>query len=123
MIEYSLSECEELVMRCIWDSEGDAGVQQITQMVNERYQKEWKQQTVSTFLVRLVKKGYTDMYRKGRCFYYHPKVEKAEYCDMILRDYVEFWNHGDMAAFICDLYKNGKLTSKEKKAIKEAIND
>ena len=109
MIEYSLSDCEELVMRCIWDSETDIGVQEITQMVNERYGKQWKQQTVSTFLVRLVKKNYTDMYRKGRNFFYHPKVEKAEYCE-------------NMFDFICDLYQNGKLSSKEKKEIKDKIN-
>ncbi len=122
MIEYSLSDCEELVMRCIWDSETDIGVQEITQMVNERYGKQWKQQTVSTFLVRLVKKNYTDMYRKGRNFFYHPKVEKAEYCENMLKDYVDFWNDGNMVDFICDLYQNGKLSSKEKKEIKDKIN-
>lgn len=122
MIECSLSDCEELVMRCIWESEGDVGVQQITQMVNEKYAKDWKQQTVSTFLVRLVKKNYAEMYRKGRCFLYHPKIQKNEYLEAILKDYVEFWNNGDMADFICDLYKNGKLSSKEKKAVKDTIN-
>ncbi|MGN0350282.1 MAG: BlaI/MecI/CopY family transcriptional regulator [Roseburia sp.] len=123
MLEYSLSDCEELVMKCIWDSENDIGVQQITQMVNEKYGKDWKQQTVSTFLVRLVKKNYADMYRKGRNFFYHPKIEKAEYCENLVKNYVDFWNNGSVADFISDLYKNGKLSSKEKKEIKDAINN
>lgn len=122
MIEYSLSDCEELVMKCIWDSESDIGVLQITQMANEKYGKNWRQQTVSTFLVRLVKKNYVDMYRKGRNFFYHAKIEKAEYCENIVKNYVDFWNNGSVSEFVCGLYKNGKLSNKEKKEIKDAIN-
>lgn len=122
MLEYSLSDCEELIMKCIWDNEEDIGVQQITDMANEKYGKNWKQQTVSTFLVRLVKKGYVEMYRKGRNFFYHPKIKKAQYCDEFIKKYVDFWNNGNMAEFISDLCKSGSISSKEKKEIKDAVN-
>lgn len=122
MVENSLSDCEELVMRCIWDSEDDIGVQQITQIVNERFGKAWKQQTVSTFLVRLVKKDFVEMYRKGRSFLYHPRVLRSEYLEKAVLEHVEIWNRGSVVDYICEFYKSPKLTNEDRQKIKDTIN-
>ena len=86
-------------------------MQEITEMVNTQHGKNWKTQTVSTFLARLVKKDYLKMYRKGRCFYYQPLVDKEEYKDDVLLDYVQFWNDGNMCAFVCGLFEKKDLLS------------
>ena len=65
-----LTTCEELVMKTIWDASEELSLTEIMQRVNEKYHKEWKPQTVSTFLARLVRKGYLQYYRKGRVFFY-----------------------------------------------------
>ena len=122
MEEYSLSECEQVVMKCIWDSAEDLGVSQITGIVNETYKKGWKQQTVSTFLVRLVKKEFLEMHRKGRYFYYHPKVTKEQFRDQILKDYFGFWNNGDAATFVKGLFESDVLTKLQKREVKEQVS-
>ena len=55
-------------MKTVWDAERDLDLTDITQRVNEAYNKKWRPQTVSTFLARLVKKGYLRHYRQGRVF-------------------------------------------------------
>ncbi len=119
-----ITECEKVVMKCVWDSPHELSMQEITEMVNTRHGKNWKTQTVSTFLARLVKKDYLKMYRKGRCFYYQPLVDKEEYKDDVLRDYVEFWNGGSMTAFVYGLLgKRDMLTEAEFEEIKKTINE
>ena len=118
-----ITECEKVVMKCVWDSSQDLSMQEITEMVNTQHGKNWKTQTVSTFLARLVKKDYLKMYRKGRCFYYQPLVDKEEYKDDVLKDYVQFWNGGSMASFVCGLFGKGMLSESDREELKKKINE
>lgn len=66
-----LSVCEEEVyLEICWMSEPPA-LEDVRSAVN-RLGHEWKPQTVSTFLNRLVKKRYLSMWKKGRYYYYKP---------------------------------------------------
>ena len=118
-----ITDCEKVVMKCVWDSPQDLSMQEITEMVNTKHGKNWKTQTVSTFLARLVKKDYLKMYRKGRCFYYQPLVDKEEYKDDVLKDYVQFLNGGSMSAFVCGLFGKEILSESERKELKKKINE
>lgn len=118
-----ITECEKVVMKCVWDSSQDLSMQEITDMVNTQYGKNWKTQTVSTFLARLVKKDYLKMYRKGRCFFYQPLVDREEYKDDVLKDYVQFWNGGSMSAFVCGLFGKDMLTQADREELKKKINE
>ncbi len=120
-MQKGLSECEQMVMKCIWGVEDEIGVQELTGLVNQRYQREWKLQTVSTFLARLVKKGYLSMYRRGRTFFYKPLVSEKEYRGGRLRDEIHFWNGGSAAEYVLSIYNDAGLTEKEKKEIRELV--
>ena len=63
------------------------------------------------------------MYRKGRCFYYQPLVDKEEYKDDVLKDYVQFWNGGSMASFVCGLFGKGMLSESDREELKKKINE
>lgn len=118
-----ITECEKIVMKCIWDNTDDLSMQDITEMVNTQYGKNWKTQTVSTFLARLVKKEYLRMYRKGRCFYYQPLVDKDEYKDDVLKDYVQFWDGGSMSAFVCGLFGKSMLSKSDREELRKKIQE
>ena len=64
--------------------------------VNARYGKEWKPQTVSTILCRLVKKGFLSMYRKGRYCYYMPQISQEEYCESQIQRMATLFFGGDV---------------------------
>ncbi len=103
----SLTDCEEMVMKTVWDAGEELGLTDITQRVNETYHKEWKSQTVSTFLARLVRKGYLQHYRKGRIFLYQILVEQEDYVGEMAERFVEFWHRGDREEFL-EMLKKGR---------------
>lgn len=101
----NLTNCEEMVMKTVWDAEKELDLAHITQRVNETYHKEWKPQTVSTFLARLVRKGYLKNYRKGRVFYYQILVQQKEYLGEMAERFVEFWKQENVDVFLAALEK------------------
>lgn len=56
MEDYTLSDSELFVMKVIWRSEESLSLQDIAERVNRIYGKNWKPQTVSVFLGRIVRK-------------------------------------------------------------------
>ena len=84
----AMSLCEEEVYVELCRMEEPLAPEEMRAAVNMRGH-EWKPQTVSTFLIRLVKKGYVSTYRKGRYFYYVPVVPLEEYqkreCEKMLQ--------------------------------------
>lgn len=101
----NLTACEEIVMKTVWDAERELDLSDITQRVNEVYHKEWKPQTVSTFLTRLVKKGYLQNYRKGRVFYYQILVPQKDYLGKMAEQFAEFWKQENVDVFLAALEK------------------
>ena len=91
-----LTECEELVMSVIWDSNVSMNLPQIVRKVNARYGKTWATQTVSTFLVRLRRKNVIKAERDGRTFFYEVLVTKQEYTAMVARNVLNLWFDGDI---------------------------
>jgi len=97
-----LTESEEIVMKCIWDIGNDMCLSQIMEYTKE-YGKDWKSQTVSTFLSKLVLKGFIDPYRKGRYFHYKVLVSEKEYKNNALTQHLKFWNKNNIDSFAEDL--------------------
>lgn len=120
-LDKGMTECERYVMKCVWDTEGDMSLLEITNMVNERYHKEWKPQTVSTFLSRLVAKEYLEMYRQGRRFYYHPHVGLEQYKARMVTECVNFWCDNDMGEALRVLCQARSLRSEEIEKIRQVV--
>ena len=53
-----LTTAESMVMKTIWDHPHEMALQEIMKLTNETYGKDWKSQTVSTYIAKLVKKGF-----------------------------------------------------------------
>lgn len=117
-----ISACERLVMKVIWDSEEELALQEIMDKVNEENGKEWKPQTVSTFLSRLVRKNFLTSYRKGRYSYYQPLVSKVDYWKATMQENARFFAQGDMAAMACQLCDD-MLSKEDIKRLKKKIDE
>ena len=105
-----LAECEEMIMSILWSSEEDLDLMTVVAKAKERFGKEWKLQTVATFMTRMEKKKYIDIYKIGRYSHYHPVVSLDEYrkgkmeevCGILFEEDLE-----QMARFVADMA--GKL--------------
>ena len=81
-----LPRCEEQVMAVIWKPEGASDLMTTMERVNAEFCHTWKPQTVSTFLRRLVKRGYLSDYRQGRYTYYRPAVGREAYKEAVMEE-------------------------------------
>ena len=87
----NLTDCEQIVMKSVWDAGRDVSLMEIMAAVQERYKRNWTRQTVSTFLLHLIQTGYLTSYRVGRVFYYHQEVELAGYKKQLTAEFLDFW--------------------------------
>ncbi len=117
-----ISACERLVMKTIWDSTEEMALQEIMDKVNEENGKKWKPQTVSTFLARLVRKGFLTAYRRGRYSYYQPVVSKEEFWKTTMNENARFFAKGDMANMVCQLCED-MLTKDDADRLKKKLDD
>ena len=117
-----ISACERLVMKIIWDSTEDLALQEVMDRVNQGNDKSWKPQTVSTFLARLVRKGFLTVYRKGRYSYYQPAVSREDFWKATMRENAQFFNKGDVGAMACCLCDD-ILSAEDIKRLKKKINE
>lgn len=91
-----LTESEELVMKAVWDCKKEPVVSDVLHQLIDVYGKDWKQQTVSTFLAKLVRKNYIKLHRNGKIYTYEILVSEEEY------------NYSQMQLMYSYLYKNNK---------------
>ena len=118
-----ISVCERMIMKVLWDSEEDLDLMTVTARVKEEFGKEWKLQTVATFMTRLQKKKYIDIYRIGRYSHYHPLVKKDDFKMSTVSENIKFFDKGSVSAFVCGLFDNVKLTEEDKEAIRKKIDE
>lgn len=108
-----LTACEELVMKAIWDASEELSMMDIMQRVNDQYKKDWKPQTVSTLLAKLVRKGYLQSHREGRLFFYQVMVPLEEYRGQQAEEFVKFWHFDKADEFLRTLMMSRTLSRSE----------
>ena len=114
-----LTESEELVMKSIWDCRKEPVLSDVVDRVNGYYGKDWKPQTVSTFLAKLVRKDYLRLQRNGKIYTYKILISEAAYKQKLYKHHISFWNHNDICEFIAEMLGNKDLTKED---IEEAIS-
>lgn len=123
MKKETVTDCELLVMKVIWESKEKLALPGIVERVNKKYSREWKPQTVSTFLARLVRKEFLQMTRSGRLFLYTPLVAQEDYRGEVIEECVDFWSNSDAGSFLCALHEKRKLRPDEVETIKGLLDD
>jgi len=118
----ALSESELLVMKVIWHSQQAMSIQEITALLNRDYGKDWKIQTVSTFLGRMVKNEYLSMTRKGRTFLYEPLVSEDAYGKKEIAKCVKLWGDGRMDLLMASFSQVRPFTKEEKEQIRSLLD-
>lgn len=121
MTYINLTDCEKLVMKCIWDAGRDMSLVETMAALKEKYQKEWKRQTVSTFLLHLIQKGFLTSYRVGRVFYYHQEIDLDAYKRQQTIEFIDFWYSGSIQALFASLKESKCLPQGEISELKKLL--
>ncbi|MCD8053177.1 MAG: BlaI/MecI/CopY family transcriptional regulator [Lachnospiraceae bacterium] len=117
-----LSDCELLVMKCLWDVGSPMTVAELIVRIEKIYGKSYKETTVYTFLKRLKDKGYVSSYKKGTS-YFSPLVSEDEYLDSYSRKMSDFLGRESANSFLSAFYRHQNYTEDEWEAIRSIRDD
>lgn len=117
-----LSESEEMVMRCIWEGHCPMSLSDILSEC-EKHGHIWKPQTVSTFISRLVRKGYIEYDEKSRNRLYTAIISQEDYLNTQMSSMLTFWGKPSIKA-LASAFCRGKGISKEDlNELREMLDD
>ena len=116
-----MSDAEKQIMELIWASKKPVTTSEI--MHNLPKDVEWKQNTVVTFLARLIEKGLLKATRISKANYYEPCITEQEYRNYETRQFVKDVHRGSIFGSISALCDNGDLTKEDIEALMKRLKE
>lgn len=117
----TLTTSEEIVMKSVWELGGNCTLSQIATQSKE-YGKDWKIQTVTTFLKFLVEKKYLRPYKDKKFLHYEILIKEETYKQFIFKKFLDFWWNGNMGNLIQDVLQGDVLSPEETTIFKKYCN-
>lgn len=109
----SISDCELLVMKCLWTAGEPISVHVLIEELDKQYDKKYKETTVYTFLSNLRKKKYVDSYKKGASYFY-PLISEDDYVKQYAQVMRSFWGDRALGVLINSMINpDGKYPEKK----------
>jgi BlaI family penicillinase repressor len=108
-----LSKTEMEVMQIIWASDHPMTSGELLDIFARNKGKEWKGQTIATFLARLVEKGVLTSIKQGWANIYEPRMSPEEYRSQEAKSLLETLYEGSVKNFLATLYDGKELTKDE----------
>jgi predicted transcriptional regulator len=106
-----ISNAEKQIMEYIWAVGRPVTTSEIIRHLPK--EKAWKQNTVVTFLARLMEKGILKATRIGKANHYEPCVTEQEYRNFETKQFIKDVHKGSVLGFITALCDNGDLTKED----------
>lgn len=117
-----LSGSEAMVMKAVWDAGEDISVPDLMIALKEKYGKDYARTTVQTFLLKMIGKGFVQIYRRGKLSYVHALKGEADYKAKLLQEEMDFWYQGEPAQLVASLFRAGEMTEEDKEQIRRALD-
>ena len=116
-----MSDAEKEIMDIIWSSTHPVTTREI--LHNLPSDKSWKQNTVITFLARLMEKGIVKATRVGRAYHYEPCLTEQEYRKLETKQFVNEVHKGSLFGFIATLCDSGDITKEDIEKLMKRIKE
>lgn len=108
--DMELSSCEKMVLSCIYEYQRRNDVApdltSIVEMANARFEKDWKVQTICTFLTRMEKKGLITIERKRKNSRYIPVISREEYLRQAFGEFSKLYFNNNLKQLRSFVRKN-----------------
>lgn len=110
--KYNLTKSEEEIMELLWETDRKMSSKEILDHFNEHCGKDWKKQTLNTFLAKLLQAGFIDRISKDRKYLYVPLITRMEYKQKGAERFIRDSYSGSFMNFVSAL-SGGEMISKE----------
>ena len=107
-----ISDSEMEIMQIIWENGGKISFAPLMKLVGTMG-KTWKQNTVLTFLVRLIDKGYLSATKTGRAKEYFATITESEYQEGQAQIFLHKVYSGNVKGLVSALLKQDSLTEED----------
>lgn len=108
-----LSESEYLIMEYLWKCPQGGAFNDIQDYLCKECGKDWKKQTINTFLSRMVDKGLVERNKNGKNCTYVSICDKESYKQLEARQYLNRYYDGSVGAFMSALTGGAGLNDEE----------
>ena len=124
MIKYMISESENKIMEFLWDQEDGKYFNEIMTYLNTKYDKNWKNQTVNTFIKRLTDKGLIiSKVSKGSNKQYFPAISYNEFKKGEAESMLNQLYQGSVFSFLSALTGGKKIDSEVAESLKKILEE
>lgn len=117
-----ISDTEMELMEAIWKHGHPVTSSELLHTFAQKG-KDWKPQTISTFLSRLVEKKILLVTKQGRSNSYLPRVSKKEYKLWETQIVLDEMYHGSVKNMITALYDGDKLSEEDIAELKQWFSE
>lgn len=118
----TLSNCESILMKAIWESGSDVSIQDLMNVLKNKFDKDYKRTTVVTFLLRMTDKGYVKSYRIGRLAFVHAIVTEDEFKTTHAMRETDFWYDGMASEYLEALCAERELSEEDISRLKSIVD-
>lgn len=120
--KFGLSATEYELMEFFWDNPGEKSFKEILEYFNNVKGKNWKKQTLSTFLTILQNRGYlkADMSRKK--YLYSPTRQREEHVTSWLRKLCSDFFGDSLGRFLTAFSGGQQLSDKDAQELREYLD-
>lgn len=118
----TMSETEFYILKYLWTRDIPATFAEIMTHFSEEG-REWKKQTVNTFLTRLSAKGFVTIDKSGKRAIYTPTVNLKEFYENYAKEVVDESYNGSILEFIRAYSAGHKLDEAEKSELASFIKN
>ena len=118
-----LPDAEFEIMRAVWHSEEPVTSPQLTEKLRcSLPEKDWKQQTVLTMMVRLENKGFLRSEKNGKEREYYAAVSEEDYIGVEAESFRKRFENGKLSGLVKALYGGRELSDEDVSELKDWIN-
>lgn len=119
-----LPDAEFEIMKAIWHNEQPVTSPALTVILSRDLpDRDWKQQTVMTMLVRLEKKGFLRSEKNGKEREYYAVISESQYMSIEAESLKNRFGASKMSGFVKALYSDGKISDEDINDLKNWLND
>ena len=119
---YGLTNTEMELMNIFWDSGKRYSFKELLEYAHETLGKEWKKQTLSTYLTNLQRMGLLDVDMNGKNYGYSASCSKEEYIHQWTEKLVKTAFDDSIVKLVISFTGGKKLSKKDSEELKKLID-
>ena len=121
-IIFEMSMSESLIMDFLWETDKGMTFSEISDYLNNELKKDWKKQTINTFIKRLTDKNLISAKRTGKNKIYYAALTKREYEKGHAQKLLDDFYNGSISKFLTALTGGKKIDREFADELRDIIN-